>query len=612
MSSIQTLPTNVVHLIAAGEVIDSPAAALRELIENAIDAQATRLTLALWPEQWRMRVTDNGHGMSLADLQQAACPHSTSKINSSDDLWHITSLGFRGEALHSLSQLADVEICSRVVSSEPSTRHDVESEAGWRVVYNHQGHPIESETTAIAPGTVVTVNHLFERWPARRAGLPTIPQQLRAIQRVIQQMALCHPQLTWQVELRDRLWFQLWPGESAQAILPQILRTVAPCDLRAVEFAVPWGDGDETPPANFPANSPANGKLQPNPSGVSSGGETVAPGLSEPIQVSGKTTCDRISLLIGLPDRCHRRRPDWVQLALNGRPIQAAALQQAIITGFRRTLPRDRFPVCFLHIHASPNQIDWNRHPAKSEIYLHHLDRWQQHIITAIDLALQQQPVDHLGADPDRRATDLLKTAEAQGGYGLNRAIQPTPETPSGPKNLQAIAQVHQTYILAENDAGVCLIEQHIAHERVLFEQLETRWQIVPQNPPIILTQLLPTQVEQLQRLGLDIALFGEDLWAVRSLPEPLAQRDDREDALKELSLVGDLQAALVATACRTAIRNGKPLTHSEMQTLLNQWQATRNPHTCPHGRPICLTLKESSLSRYFRRHWVIGKSHGI
>ncbi|MEO0536810.1 MAG: DNA mismatch repair endonuclease MutL [Cyanobacteria bacterium P01_A01_bin.123] len=588
LNSIQTLPTDVVHLMAAGEVIDSPAAAVRELIENAIDAGATRLTLAFWPEQWRMRVTDNGYGMALADLQQAACPHSTSKINSSDDLWRITSLGFRGEALHSLSQLADLDICSRIsplgMPTTPAPDNDPDNGAGWRVVYDHQGQPVDTQTTAIAPGTVVTVSNLFARWPARRAGLPTVPQQLRAMQRVIQQMALCHPQLTWQVDLRDRSWFQLWPGENAQAILPQILRTVAPSDLRAVEVPVEW---EET---NL---------------------ETASPECGDASQAQGTQDCDRISLLIGLPDRCHRRRPDWVQLALNGRPIQAPALEQAVITGFRRTLPRDRFPVCFLHIHASPDQIDWNRHPAKSEIYLHHVDCWQQHIITAIDRALQQNP-DSLGTDPDRRTADMLKTAEAQGVYGFGRSIQPGLADQSGLKALRAIAQVHQTYILAESAAGVCLIEQHIAHERVLFEQLEDHWQLVPQDPPVILNQLSTAQVTQLQKLGVDIALFGEDLWAVRSIPEPLAQRQDREDALRELSLGGDLQSALVATACRTAIRNGTPLNLSDMQTLLNQWQATRNPHTCPHGRPICLNLKESSLSRYFRRHWVIGKSHGI
>ncbi|MEM9903796.1 MAG: DNA mismatch repair protein MutL, partial [Cyanobacteria bacterium P01_D01_bin.44] len=129
---------------------------------------------------------------------------------------------------------------------------------------------------------------------------------------------------------------------------------------------------------------------------------------------------------------------------------------------------------------------------------------------------------------------------------------------------------------------------------------------------PVILSQLQPKQLEQLRRLGLEVDLFGEALWAVRTVPAPLKDREDCADALLELSLGGDLDTALVATACRTAIRNGMPLTAETQQTLLDDWQRTAHPRTCPHGRPICLSLEESSLSRYFRRHWVIGKSHGI
>ena len=148
---IRALPKEVVNLIAAGEVIDSLAAVVRELVENALDAGATRIAVSVWSEQWRVRVADNGMGMDLEDLQKAATAHSTSKIRTSDDLWKITSLGFRGEALHSLVALADLEILSRRTAN-------VE---GWRVRYNSQGEPIQVDACAIAPGTVVTVSNLF-------------------------------------------------------------------------------------------------------------------------------------------------------------------------------------------------------------------------------------------------------------------------------------------------------------------------------------------------------------------------------------------------------------------------------------------------------------------
>ena len=177
---------------------------------------------------------------------------------------------------------------------------------------------------------------------------------------------------------------------------------------------------------------------------------------------------------------------------------------------------------------------------------------------------------------------------------------------------LKAVAQVRNTYIVAEHSSGLWLIEQHIAHERILYEKLQEDWQLINLDTPIILAQLSENQVEQLQRIGLEIDIFGEQLWAVRTVPKMLSERDDCQDALVELSLGGDLQTAQVATACRSAIRNGTPMNLSEMQELLDRWKNTRNPMTCPHGRPIYLSLEESSLARFFRRHWVIGKSHGI
>jgi DNA mismatch repair protein MutL len=522
--------------MAAGEVIDSLAAVVRELAENAIDAGATRISIGLWAEQWRVRVADNGRGMAIADLQQAAMPHSTSKIQDSSDLWQISSLGFRGEALHSLAQLAELEVSS--------SRED----EGWRVVYNTQGEAIEVDTVAIAPGTIVTASNLFGNWLPRRNSLPTAAQQLRGIQVMVQHLALCHPAITWQVEQSDsttkhRPWFAIGSGESARSILPQILREVAMEDLR-------------------------------------------------------EHRREGVELLLGLPDRCHRHRPDWVKVAVNGRMVKMPELEQTIYGALRRTLPRDRYPVCFLHLQVPPDQVDWNRHPAKAEIYLQNLSEWQGRVSGAIEQTLQ------FSAAPDSayapRVGHLIKTAEAQGSYG------------SPVIALKALAQVHQMYILVEHPSGMWLVEQHIAHERVLYEGLRDRWQLVPLEPPVMLNHLTAAQIEQLQRLGIEVEAFGEQLWAARMVPAPLAQREDCGEALVELSLGGDLEGAIVATACRTAIRNGTVLSLSEMQALVDQWQGTHNPRTCPHGRPIYLPLEESSLSRFFRRHWVIGKSHGI
>lgn len=561
---IKTLPKEVVNLIAAGEVIDSLAAVVRELAENALDAGATRISIAISSSHWRVRVADNGTGMAWSDLQQAASAHSTSKIRTSADLWKITSLGFRGEALHSLAALAELEILSR--------RKGVPE--GWQVAYDCQGEVAQTSAVAIAPGTVVTVSNLFGTWSVRRQGLPSVAQQLKAVQATIHHIALCHPHVTWQVQQNDRPWFTISPGNTAQQILPQILRQVRQTDLQHLMLEVPTPSQD------------------------------------------AENNWSKIQIVLGLPDRCHRQRPDWVKVATNHRLVRSPELEQTILSAFARTCPRDRYPVCFLHLQICPSQIDWNRHPAKAEIYLHSLDFWSEQVTNAIAQALRISPTTLPEAAHSHRVEQLLKVAETQGAYNVSRSIQDSPGTEKSTKieliELKAVAQVHNRYILAEHPTGIWLIEQHIAHERVLYEQICDRWQLLPLQPPVVLTHLTPAQVEQLQRLNLDIEPFGQQLWAVRSAPALLTKRDDCAAALLELSLGGDLQTAQVATACRSAIRNGTPLSLPEMQTLIDQWKSTKNPRTCPHGRPIYLSLEESSLARFFRRHWVIGKSHGI
>jgi DNA mismatch repair protein MutL len=625
---IYPLPTEVIHLIAAGEVIDSLAAAVRELVENSLDAGATRITVSVWAERWRLRVADNGMGIDLQNLRQAASPHSTSKIRDRQDLWNITSLGFRGEALHSLAQLAHLQIasCPLPFSSDADPGQERE---GWQVTYDAQGLPMDMEPVAIAPGTIVTVDQLFATLPTRRPGLPSFAHQLKAVQAMIYQIALCHPQVTWQVQQGDREWFTLFPGNTARQILPQLLREVEVSDLQEVEKGSDVGEqgiGEQnlelkiSPPETLSAmhtlrEREQNSKLKIFPRSTLREQNFSSPALRTPHSKPS------FYLLLGLPDRCHRRRPDWVRVAVNGRSVHLPEIEQTILAAFRRTLPRDRYPVCFVHLQVPPAQIDWNRHPAKSEIYLHHLDEWRDQITAAIDQTLRLNPDTLPETLYSDRVGHLLKTAETGGAWNTlkpSRDIEGDPDKFLDPRpqplasTLKALAQVHNTYILAEHPTGIWMIEQHIAHERVLYEQLCDRWQIVPLETPIILKSLTTAQVEQLQRIEIEVEPFGDQAWVARSAPALLAARSDCAEALTELSWGGDLQTAQVATACRSAIRNGTVLSHSAMQTLLTQWQQTRNPRTCPHGRPICLTLEESSLSRFFRRHWVIGKSHGI
>jgi DNA mismatch repair protein MutL len=570
-TTIQKLPLDVINTIAAGEVIDSIAAVVRELVENSLDAGANRVTISLYPEIWRIRVADNGKGMSREDLCVCANAHSTSKIASKDDLWSITSLGFRGEALHSIVRVADLEIFSRQVEDSEGV--------GWRIVYK-DGELVLEEVAAIATGTIVNVSNLFASLPVRRKALPSLSQQLKGVQNLIYNLALTHPQITWQVWQDDRPWFHIAAATDAKGIIPQIVRQVETNDLQSLQLEV------ETPLLNSDNYN------------------------SENIPKS------QIELVIGLPDRCHRNRMDWLKIAVNGRLVRLPELEQTIISAFARTLPRDRYPLCFFHLTTDPRQIDWNRHPAKTEIYLNSIDFWRDRLDSAIERALRIDPDNLTATFQNQRVKELLKVAENKGTYHLDNNNSDNKNFAKKASinliELTAVAQVNQTYIVAEHPNGLWLIEQHIAHERVIYEQLQENWEIVLLETPIVLNNLTQKQREQLNKIGLEIDPFGEQLWAVRNAPKMLTLRQDCAEALLELSQGGDLQTAQVATACRSAIRNGTPLNLTEMQNLIDLWKNTKNPRTCPHGRPIYLSLEESSLARFFRRHWVIGKSHGI
>ena len=553
MSNIHTLPLEVVHLIAAGEVIDSLAAVVRELAENAIDAGAKRIVISIWTDTLSVQVSDNGCGMAIADLSQAATPHTTSKINNAEDLQQINSLGFRGEALYSLAQLADLSICSRPIL-EP---------VGYQANYDEHGN-LQSppKVTAIATGTIVSVRNLFSRYPNRLQSLPSNSQQVRKVQLQLQLMAIANPHVNWQVNLDNREWMTIWAGENNSEILPQIISSIQSYDLMYKEFA-----------------------LSPSPSPAGEGSKNI-------------------SITLGLPDRLSRRRPDWVKVILNGRVINFPELEQTILSSLERTLPRNRFPVCIVRLDLPCDRIDWNRHPAKAEAYIQNLAEVQSQLKDLITEALKI-PESSSQSTYTSATNDLLRAAERKTSY----LIPAKKENFNQPHNsLKAIAQVLDTYILAEHSGGLWLVEQHVAHERVLFERIELQWQIVAIEQPILLKQLSPDGLERLQSLGLEVEMFGNALWAVRSLPEILIGHADSATILLEMSQQDDPSMARATAACRSAIRNGTKLDLTTIRDLLSQWQQTRNPHTCPHGRPICLAIDESDLAKFFRRNWIISK----
>ncbi len=277
----------------------------------------------------------------------------------------------------------------------------------------------------MAPGSVVTLTNLFGRWPARRQRLPAIPRQLTQVQRVLYHCALANPTVTWSTQLNDRPWLALTPSPTARGLVPQMVRSIAEVDLHE--------------------------------------GWQAVPSDSEIDLATG------VYGLIGLPDRCHRPRPDWVKVAVNGRLVTVPALEQSILQAFRHTLPRHRYPLAFIHLTVAPSNIDWNRRPDKSTLYLHQLDDWVALCQRHIEALVGQQGASLPDANQQQRVTQLLKTAEPGGAYGAAgdlsaSSLSDTLPYRDRPGHLRAIAQVHDRYILAEQTDGLCLIELHSAH----------------------------------------------------------------------------------------------------------------------------------------------------
>lgn len=352
MLKIQPLTPERIAQMAAGEVIDSLAAALRELLENALDAQASRIQVELWPQRWQLRVGDNGEGIPASELEQVARRHTSSKLSH-------PHLGFRGEALHSLAQLGSLTI---------QTRHGLDPH-GWRATYNRDGELLHQQPAATALGTVVTVTNLFGEWPLRRQQLP----QTRPILTLLQNVALAHPAVSWQVHQDQRLLLSLWPGKSLQDILLQLLPQLDPSDLRYLSIQQQEADWE---------------------------------------------------ILLGLPDRLHRPRPDWIRLAVNGRFVQLPELQRVIQSVFHHTLPRHRHPLAVVHLRLPPEQVDWNRHPAKSELYLHELATRQEQLRHHLHSLLSPG-----SGQASRRSVQLIRASEAKQTYRISPNPAQNPST---------------------------------------------------------------------------------------------------------------------------------------------------------------------------------------
>ena len=595
---IRLLPEQLVNQIAAGEVIERPASALKELLENAIDAGATRISIEL--ERGGLSsliVSDNGRGMSCDELPVAVQRHATSKLPD-DDLFQITHFGFRGEALPSIGAVSSLSLTSRV--------GDVEH--GWRldIVHGAVGVP---RPAACAIGTRIEITDLFGSVPARLKFLKTERTEAGQCIDVVRRLAMCRPDIGFQMSDSGKAVFSL--------------------------------------PAQPLSDEGARQRLS------ALVGRTFA---DEAIAIDSRRDEMHLTGLAGLPTM-NRQTASHIYLFVNDRPVRDRQLLGAVRAGYQDMLPRGRHPVLVLFLSMPPGDVDVNVHPAKAEVRFSDPQRVRGLFVGSLMNALsdaglratqegsehalrrfqsaQMPTITSAPASPD--TGDMLQGQQGLSSYMLADAppaariampsqpetmVQGAPAEASFPLGA-ARAQLHKTYVIAETGDGIVLVDQHAAHERLVMERMKEG---LAEGPLASQTLLLPEvvdipidqyeailgEVDMLNRLGLQLEGFGQGSLLVRGVPALLGEASPSaivRDIGEELSHLGGstglqdrLNAVIASISCHGSVRAGRQLGSDEMNALLRQMEETPAAGQCNHGRPTFITLSLSDLEKLFHR----------
>jgi len=538
---IKVLSPEVTSKIAAGEVIERPSSVVKELIENSLDAGATEIDIEAHNGGVSyLRISDNGCGLSAAEVEIAVRRHATSKITGLDDLEHINTLGFRGEALPSIASVAEMEILTRDQGSSAASYLHLEN-----------GKITGREKKSRPQGTTVTVRRLFQNFPARLKFLKSASTESGHIAALVSQFALAYPEVRFDLVMDGRT----------------ALRTTGDAELRSAVSVV---YGLET--------------------------------AKKMLEVEGT---DNLLYIQGLasPPSVQRSSRSYLSFFVNRRYVRNSILAKAVETAYEGLMMSGRHPLAVLNISVPPEEVDVNVHPTKLEVKF----RNNNSVFTAIVRVLR----DTLARSPLPSARPDLEEAAARPLWEPHATVIPA---------LRTLGQLFSSYILAEGEEGLYLIDQHAAHERILFEKIMA--QRASRKPDMqgmlepLALELTPVQEQALtscasllNELGFTIEPFGAKTCLVRAVPAVLQDATLAEAIVELLDEIGaerdpgkrDLKAAQ-SLACHGAVRAGQKLDASELAGLINQLAATSQPRTCPHGRPTMLHLSSQQLKREFGR----------
>jgi len=557
----------VVARIAAGEVVERPASVVKELVENSLDAGASQISVEVRGGGVSLiRVMDNGSGIPAADVELAFDRYATSKIGSLDDLEAISSLGFRGEALPSIAAVAQVDIVTRA-AGEP-----VGTYLSWQ-----DGGVVDRESQGRPQGTTVTVKNLFRKVPARLKFLKSPATENSHIANVVSRYALAFPEVKFALFIDGKASLRT-PGSGR--LIDSII------EVYGLEIA--------------------RNMLEIKDKGWE--GETV----SSPV-VTGMVGSPAIS----------RSSRDYLSLFVNRRWTNSRLLAWAVEEAYHGLLMSGKHPVAVINISLSPKEVDVNIHPTKSEVKFQN----EHAVFSAVQRAVRRTlieltPVPKIeevatayGAPPVPRR-ELPLSAEAESII--------TPPLPLAPQTLaitlpalRILGQLTSSYIIAEGPDGLYLIDQHAAHERILFERLkdqQSRQEIEVQGllQPVTFEVspkqevVLKCRCEDLAQFGFSIEPFGDRTFLVRAVPALLANKDWAEMVRELLDSGGERgdwgERIAISIACHGAVKAGQVLTDDEMRQLVRQLEQITMPHTCPHGRPTMIRLSLGQLRKGFSR----------
>ncbi len=605
---IRLLDPHTVNQIAAGEVVERPAAALKELVENALDAGATKIDIELIDSgKGLICIRDNGRGMSEQDAHMALQRHATSKIDSVDDLMDVSSLGFRGEALPSIASVSRMTLSTA-------------EEDGLRTVIKIVGGEVQPVQKAAGPkGTEILVEELFFNTPARLKFLKSDTTELGQCLEVISKYAISYPHVAFSM---------VHNGQKA-------VRTSGSGDMLEA-IADVWG-------------------------------REMGRSLAEvDTEIGGMRIRGFVS-----PPHINRPTRAYQYLFVNGRPVRTRSLTAAMDQAYRDLTPDRRYAVIALMIEIDPARVDVNVSPTKSEVKFQQEGQAFDAIRLAIKSALMHhgmmpnaegvatanealRAIERAGAVEDWRThtTDALPTVapttwpQDGGGFrplvpdlatallveaplpasGIEAPAQMQPDRyPFGEllEGLKVLGQSMNTFIVAETKRGIVIVDQHVAHERILYEYLcGLKGSSAIEQQPLLVPQtlhldkrsavLLGEKVQEIIAVGFDIEPFGGESFVVRAVPAAIRSKDplkilrDMVDELVDSSvarkLVPSREHIWITSACHMAVKSGDPLSHAEMEKLIVDLATTENPYMCPHGRPITITLSTDDLMRKFKR----------